>query len=481
MMTIKASSRSWGAAAVAVLVLVAAAARGGAAQQEGAEAGAGGSWEIPDMRQALADAWSTDDGLVHIASAGGEGEGFGGGVTGAAGVTASGPPLTDTQLCGAPAVAAAGCPALLAPGLGWWTGNGDRRNAFLMSVLVRDNYPMVHNLGADGDDTPAKRAVWECLLRQKWRALGADGVEFYESPLNTVAAVRAGSDVFVNMRGTWTQAHRDNNMEWRLGGRKRLWNQGVRYHTGWGKTAEDSYQAIKDIVTRRFNMTSAPGGCTLWLSGHSRGGGAALLTAAFADGRDGRAAPCRVGGVWTFGSVKPYDASFVKAYNTKMGARTYNWWNQIDVVPTLPPGIAGYGAQIPRLRIGFNGSCPAAASTDACIRAGRRNKCPNRRNGAFNHHDYEYTAALGGCAAATLGVTEECVAALAPPYLPPPEKKGKSGSKAKAKAAVKGTHKGAPKAGAKGADKGAAKGAPKAEVKGAEKGAKAGKSKPQSD
>lgn len=61
----------------------------------------------------------------------------------------------------------AGCPALLDPDFGWWTGTSDRRNAFLMSVLVRDNYPIAHNLGADGDDTPEKRALWECLLRQK--------------------------------------------------------------------------------------------------------------------------------------------------------------------------------------------------------------------------------------------------------------------------------------------------------------------------
>lgn len=92
-------------------------------------------------------------------------------------------------------------------------------------------------------------------------------------------------------------------------------------------------------------------------------------------------------------------------------------------VPTLPPGIAGYGTQIPRLRIGINGTCPAAVSTLPCLKVGRRNKCPNRKNGAFNHHDYEYTQALSECAAATMGLTSDCVNALAPPYIPPSKKK----------------------------------------------------------
>lgn len=314
-----AAHRSWyasRAAAAAALLLVALAARAGAAP---ADAGGEDAWEIPDMREALADAWSANEyasePLVRAA---------------AAGAAARGGNASDAALCGVPNVADAGCPALLNPGFGWWTGTSDRRNAFLMSVLVRDNYPMVHNLGADGDDTPDKRALWQCLMRSKWLALGAERVEFYDSPLNTIVSIKSGSDIFVNLRGTWTQAHRDNNMEWRLGGKRKIWGSAVRYHTGWGKSAEDAYQAIKDVVTTKFGISDAK--CTVWLSGHSRGGGIALLSAAFADGRDGAAAPCKIGGVWTFGSVKPFDAAFVKAYTTKMGSKTWNWWNQIDVV-----------------------------------------------------------------------------------------------------------------------------------------------------
>jgi len=439
------------------------------ARVEEAELNKGDKWEIPDMQQALREAWSNTSDAVGLS------------VSTVMSLDASGG-------CGQAPIAAAGCPALISPQVGWWTGNADRRNAFLMSVLVRDNYPMVHNLGADGDETPSKRALWQCLLRTKWQALGAEKVEFYESDLNTIVVIKAGNNVFANLRGTWTQAHRDSNMEWRLMGRKQMWGGPVRYHTGWGKTAEDAYSTIKAIV-KDFNITQAE--CRLWLSGHSRGGGAALLAAAFADGRDGRMAPCKVGGVWTFGSVKPFDSAFVNAYNEHLGSKTWNWWNQIDVVswtlswgvcgvgrggrrdgswgvekhvvttdakhsrqytspspsptkhlhalqvPTLPPGLAGY-PQIPRMRlggVGYNYTCPNFVSSDTCIKLGRRTSCPKRSNGAFNHHDYEYTAALAQCAEATLGLSQQCVDALAPPYKPPTPADLKAQRKAELKAA----------------------------------------------
>ena len=297
----------------------------GAARLAGALAGAGADlleaaatdpWEIPDMQASLQDAW----------------DGGGAGALKAAGAAS----LDAAGGCGAPAVRAAGCPALVGRGARWWTGDASARNAFLMATLMRDNYPNVHNLGADGDDTPAKRAVWQCLLRQKWLALGADRVEFYDSPLNTVVVVQAGDDVLVNVRGTWTQAHRDNNMEWRLGARKRVWGAQVRYHTGWGKSAEDAWAAARAIV-RDFGLPRDR--CRMHLSGHSRGGGVALLMAAFADGRDAAGAPCRVGGVWTFGAVKPFDAAFARAYNARLGNVTWNWWNEIDVVSRQRCGL----------------------------------------------------------------------------------------------------------------------------------------------
>jgi hypothetical protein len=265
-------------------------------------------WEIPDMQSALREAWTNTTGgspELHAAA------------------------LDSSGACGAPRIAAAGCPALVDADFGWWTGNGDRRNAFLMATLVRDNYPMKHNLGADGDETPEKHALWQCLLRSKWLALGADRVEFFNTVLNDMVVIKAGSQVFVNFRGTWTRAHRESNMEWRLTPRERIWGANVRYHTGWGKTSEEAYTALKKILAD-FGIPKDE--CKLWISGHSRGGGVALLTAAFADGRDKDAAPCKVSGVWTFGSVKPFDPTFTRVYNSKLGAKTWNWWNQIDVV-----------------------------------------------------------------------------------------------------------------------------------------------------
>jgi hypothetical protein len=279
----------------------------------------GDLWEIPDMQEALRDAWVNTTGAapeLHAAA------------------------LDASGACGEPRVAAASCPALIDPELGWWTGSADRRNAFLMSVLVRDNYPMKHNLGADGDDTPEKKALWQCLLRAKWLALGADRVEFFNTVLNDMVVIKAGAQVFVNFRGTWTRAHRESNMEWRLLPRERIWGAGVRYHTGWGKTAEEAYAALKKILAD-FDIPKDE--CKMWISGHSRGGGVALLTAAFADGRDAKAAPCKVGGVWTFGSVKPFDPAFTRAYSAHLGSKTWNWWNQIDVVGGGGVGAGGWG------------------------------------------------------------------------------------------------------------------------------------------
>lgn len=88
-------------------------------------------------------------------------------------------------------------------------------------------------------------------------------------------------------------------------------------------------------------------------------------------------------------------------------------------MPTLPPAIAGYGTQIPRLRLGANYTCPTSQSTGNCIKIGTRSLCPKRANGALNHHDYEYTAGLAFCSSVSLRLSEACVDALAPPYNPP--------------------------------------------------------------
>jgi hypothetical protein len=94
-------------------------------------------------------------------------------------------------------------------------------------------------------------------------------------------------------------------------------------------------------------------------------------------------------------------------------------------VPTLPPGIAGYGTQIPRLRIGANTTCPTALTTTSCLKLSpRKQTCPSRRNGALNHHDYEYTAVLAQCAGNSLGLSKSCLDALAPPYIAPDSKAG---------------------------------------------------------
>ncbi len=93
-------------------------------------------------------------------------------------------------------------------------------------------------------------------------------------------------------------------------------------------------------------------------------------------------------------------------------------------VPTLPPTFAGYATQLPRLRLGgidYTYDCPASVSTGTCVKIGSRMACPRRGLGAFNHHDYEYTAALAQCAADTLDLSKACIDALAPPYAPPTE------------------------------------------------------------
>lgn len=82
-------------------------------------------------------------------------------------------------------------------------------------------------------------------------------------------------------------------------------------------------------------------GQSLWITGHSLGGALATLAAASLVEKY-PAIGIEVSGVYTFGSPRVGDGTFREAFNSKLGDRTFRVVNGNDLVPRVPPRVAGY-------------------------------------------------------------------------------------------------------------------------------------------
>jgi triacylglycerol lipase len=71
----------------------------------------------------------------------------------------------------------------------------------------------------------------------------------------------------------------------------------------------------------------------LFLTGHSLGGALAVLAAALLHFREGQ----RIAGVFTYGQPRLGDSAFSTAFDQALGAVTFRFVNDLDVVPHVPP------------------------------------------------------------------------------------------------------------------------------------------------
>lgn len=71
----------------------------------------------------------------------------------------------------------------------------------------------------------------------------------------------------------------------------------------------------------------------VFITGHSLGGALAVIGAALLHFREGR----RIAGVYTYGQPRVGDPAFSTAFDQALGAVTFRYVNDLDVVPHVPP------------------------------------------------------------------------------------------------------------------------------------------------
>lgn len=280
----------------------------------------------------------------------------------------------------------------------WWAGATTNQKSWLMMSFARDLYPKPENLGASGDG-----ADHQCRVTAKWKWLGAEQVKIFTSDLSFVVLLKAGQNIFINYRGTWTNAESTNNL-FTLP-RARFPTLSGLVHPGWLRSLQQTWSSVVSTISTDFGCT---GSCKFVLVGHSRGGGLSQLAAAtLANVTAAGGSYGTVSSVFTFGGVRPGDAAFVRAWKKKFESASSFWWNRQDAVPNLP--VIFYTQQ-PRLRI-TNSTCPTKTSTSSCYRdkftlsTGRvvnRLYCAGASADTAlagqQHADYAYQAAIRGCA-----------------------------------------------------------------------------------
>jgi triacylglycerol lipase len=119
-------------------------------------------------------------------------------------------------------------------------------------------------------------------------------------------------------------------------------------HAPWahtvGKVHKGFYEALNaawsdgQVLPRRLVNR---GNRTVWITGHSLGGAIAELCAARAT-FDPAIASVAIQGVYTFGQPRVGDDAFASLLHEKLGARTFRFVNDRDIVPRVPFYTMGY-------------------------------------------------------------------------------------------------------------------------------------------
>lgn len=100
-----------------------------------------------------------------------------------------------------------------------------------------------------------------------------------------------------------------------------------RVHRGFVRALDEGWPRIAELLARADKA-----GKTIWITGHSLGGGLSHIAAmrAAAEG-------IPIAGIYTFASPRVGDDGFVKAYDEQYRGRSYRVVNVEDMVPHVPP------------------------------------------------------------------------------------------------------------------------------------------------
>ena len=145
-----------------------------------------------------------------------------------------------------------------------------------------------------------------------------------------VLLVRSATEAWVAYRGTQPDKLRDFLDDLDCAHESGVW--GSQVHSGFRNAMMSTWDPVYAFV-KDCKAACLP----VWLGGHSLG--AAMATLAAAELFQAGSAP---DGVANFGAPRAGDTTFAKAYDSRLGDRTWRVINHADIVTRVPPRSLGY-------------------------------------------------------------------------------------------------------------------------------------------
>ncbi len=172
----------------------------------------------------------------------------------------------------------------------------------------------------DSQDIQSQASEWSCDIR------AVDVAEFDVQ----VLLVRSATEAWVAYRGTQPDKLRDWLDDLDCAHEGFVW--GSQVHSGFRDAMMSAWAPVHAFV-KDCKAASFP----VWLGGHSLG--AAMTTLAAAELFQAGLVP---DGVANFGAPRAGDETFAKAYDGRLGDRTWRVINNADIVTRVPPRALGY-------------------------------------------------------------------------------------------------------------------------------------------
>lgn len=235
-------------------------------------------------------------------------------------------------------------------------------NAFLLAMASHAVYPIVSN-GNDNEDWSKFKA------RMKNQFLGFGMTAFtpiQSSDSGTQVAVMSNDNcIIVVYRGSQSPTTVDGVKDWMVDFNvtpfpplipvnsqafpPSWWPIGMVVSNGSYLALQSVYPAVRNAIEAQQSPSNSK---NLFITGHSLGGGLAILTAYYLQGED----QIVTAGVYTFGGPKVGGLGFRNVYNS-LSIPTYRWTFDLDPVTLLPPslddnlalGAVGVKLGLPRL------------------------------------------------------------------------------------------------------------------------------------
>jgi len=194
------------------------------------------------------------------------------------------------------------------------SGKFSKQDARILVELARLSYRDPSDVRTFVDNAPN----WDLAKKFNDKATGTQAYLFETADAAVVA-----------FRGTETDQRKDLLTDAKIGL--------VKGHLHTGKVHRGFHRALDSIwakVEPALNSASSQNK-HCYFTGHSLGGALAVLAAARFD---------KTSGVYTFGQPRVGDEVFCTAYDSANGPgkRTYRFVNQNDIIPRVPPRLAGF-------------------------------------------------------------------------------------------------------------------------------------------